>query len=176
MDQSDTVRKQFIFLIFFFFFAPVRKPQGSSKNSTRLTGRQYPLRSWRASCFRSRHCRRVAGRVGCERFPSRLTMFGHLPVSERDKYEPNHPMISGSWIEEFPSISFLWPSFILDSWHLRPSVLLLKVPLKKEIFSHCTSHILLISSYQLSPVFIWQVLSFLRGRGGHSGFEHTVWD
>ena len=176
MDQSDTVRKQFIFsnISSFFFFAPERKPQGSSENRTVLTGWQYSL----PSCLWSRHCHRAAAWLrGGEMFPLQLRMSRHLPVSRVRQMWTKFP--NDRWelnCGQLLPLTSLQTFFILDNSYFTRTVLLLKFPLKKKSYSHGISRILLIPSYQLSQVFIWQVLCFLAGGGGPSCLEHTLWD
>lgn len=171
MDQSDTVRKQFIFSnisSFFSFFAPERKPQGSSENRMVLTGWQYSL----PSCLWSRHCHRATRCFRCS-----LGCLGICLFWEWGRSEPSSPVIAGGWIVDdcLPSLPCkpLYPwQLILQTRRVTSEVSLKK----KKSYSHGISHILLIPSYQLSQVFIWQVLCCLAGGGGHSCLEHTLWD
>lgn len=179
MDQSDTVRKQFIFSnISFYFFLRLKEnhrglqrieccwqadsvPCPPASDQGIVTGQQPDSEA--ARCFLCN--------LGC---------LGICLFWEQGRCELSSPMTGGSWIVDscHPSLPCK-PSLSLTTHTSHAPFCywsFLKKKKKKKSYSHGISHLLLIPSYQLSQVFIWQVLCFLAGGGAHSCLEHTLWD
>ena len=170
MDQSDTVRKQFIFSnisSFFSFFAPERKPQGSSENRMVLTGWQYSL----PSCLWSRHCHRATRCFRCS-----LGCLGICLFWEWGRSEPSSPVIAGGWIVDgcLPSLPCkpLYPwQLILQTRRVTSEVSLKKKKVLQSRYQPHPSNPLLsiISSIYLTSA----LLSCGRGRPQLLG-THTL--